>query len=160
MTLLGCGTCQPRTAAQETVLSNPPSSSSSYLCQFQFSLGDTGDICCYKTSHFCPLEPWFGEHDMFLPVFGHEQQSQHLPHRSSSSACTWVQLCRVGSVPVNFWHSSGASLCSVSWNNAVLSWILDPRAAQPQSAVLCLSTGRCMPGTAHQVTPFNTCDYL
>lgn len=22
---------------------------------------DTGNICCYKTSHFCPLEPWFRE---------------------------------------------------------------------------------------------------
>lgn len=131
-----CVTCQPMTA----VLPQPrrqcwatlPLSPHPCACTSQFSLCDTGNVC-YKTSHFCPLEPWFGKHNMFCPAFGHKE-SKHLPdcvllHMSVSG---WVH------VPVNFWHSSGGSLCSVSWNNTMLSWlILDPRAAQPQSALCC-----------------------
>lgn len=86
-----CGTCQPMTAVLPqprkqgwATLPPPPHPCAS---TGQFSLCDTGNVCCYNASHFCPLEPWFEEHKMFCPIFGHKESSLST---SLTVSCTWM----------------------------------------------------------------------
>lgn len=165
------GTCQCVThwswCSPGDTLSNHPSSSSFPLLpalgRCQFAQQDTGNICCYQTSHFCPREPWLRGtgYVVVQNILLLTEQLWHLLSWSSSGGCTHVCAAPWGGfcAHVNFWHSPGTSFYSVSWKSSMLSWlILDPRATQPQLADCCnvfkyrsLHPRHCSPRWLHPI---------